>query len=561
MSITVSEYIINTLNQLGVKQFFGIPGDAINHLTEAIRVNNKCQFIAVRHEEVGAFAASAQAKLSHQPSVCMGTAGPGAIHLLNGLYDANRDGAPVIAITGQVSTDLIGNSSHQEVDLVRLFDDVASYNQLLTNPKQVQHVLYEAWRTALTERSVVHINLPENVASMKINAPKIENEIIPSDYNITPTETMIEKAAVLLAEAEKPVILLGDGARTAIENVIQFADKMNAPIIKTLKAKDLISDSFPLCIGGVGSLGSAPGTEAMEECDLIILIGTDFPYSEWYPSDKKVIQIDLSPSHISRRVPVDVPLVGNANETLILLNRFLVRRKMHCKTKQFLEHCQKKMRIDRESKTKQESSTNEPIEPSTLTAKISTIADSEAIICTDTGAVTAWVARHFDMKGNQRLLLSSNLASMGFSLPATIGAKLLYPNRQVLGIAGDGGFSMLMTDLLTAVKYKLNVTIIIFNNQKLGLIQMEQEAKGHPETETHLQDIDYAEYAKICGAYGVNVTQYEQLDSALNEAIQYPGVSVVNVYINREVLVIPPKVQIRQGINYAKAKVAELIGG
>ncbi|MFL5752792.1 MAG: thiamine pyrophosphate-dependent enzyme [Bacteroidia bacterium] len=553
--MNVCEALLDILSEYGVKYIFGIPGDAINELTEAIRKQDKIRFIHVMHEESGAFAASAQAKLTGELAVCVGTAGPGAIHLLNGLYDAKMDRAPVLAITGQVETSLLGTSYLQEVNLLSLFQDVTVFNHAVVNAEQMPELAILACQMALARNGVAHINIPSNISVQKVKDFKHKKQLIDSAIRIVPCKDDLASAAELIRGSQKPCILAGIGAREAVQEVIQFAELINAPVIKALRGKDILSDTHPLTLGGIGLLGTEPSFHAMKECDLLITIGSDFPYYNFYPGDDiPVIQIDKEMQQIGKRHRVSNPLVGDARLTLLDLLPMVSKKE----SRAFLEECQANMRKWLKEQDEIESSGEFPIHPQVLAGTVGKLASDSAIICCDTGAVTVWGARNLRIKGSQRFTLSGDLASMAFALPATLGAQLAYPGRQVIALCGDGGFAMLMCDFVTAVKYYLPIKVFIFNNSKLGLIQMEQEARsGNPEYETDLLNPDYAAFAEICGAEGYTVKEPAELEPAVSAALSSKRPAIVNVFVNPEELTRPPQITMREAINYTKAKIKE----
>jgi thiamine pyrophosphate-dependent acetolactate synthase large subunit-like protein len=552
--MNVCEALLDILADYGVKYIFGIPGDAINELIEAIRKQDKISFIHVMHEEAGAFAASAQAKLTGELAVCAGTAGPGGIHLLNGLYDAKMDHAPVLAITGQVETSMIGTAYHQEVDLQVLFADVADFNQTIIDPAQMPEVATLAIQTALSKKGVAHISLPSNVAALKVPDYKKQKQIIYSRALVRPCGEDLQKAAELINQSSSPCILAGIGAKKAAEELLQFAGLIKAPIIKALRGKDILPDVHPYVLGGIGLLGTEPAMKAVKNCDLFIIIGSDFPYHDFYPAaNVPTIQIEREAQQVGRRHPVDVALIGDAKLTLSELVQ-LVENKPD---DSFLKESQRHMQdwLDREDEI--ELSKENPIHPQALARCIGDRINENAIITCDTGAVTVWGARNLRIRPGQLFTVSGGLASMGFGLPAAIGAQLLFPERQVVALCGDGGFSMLMADFATAVKYDLNIKVFIFNNSKLGLIQMEQEAHGNPEHETSLNNPDFAAFAIGCGGEGFTVKNTENLDEVIGKVLASGKASVVNVYVNPGELTWPPKVTFSEAINYTKAKITE----
>ena len=555
MSQDVSSVILDTLASVGVKQIFGIPGDAINGLVDAVRRQDRIEFVTVRHEEAGAFAASAQAKLTGRLGVVVGTAGPGAVHLLNGLYDAKLDRAPVLAITGQVESSLLGSDSHQELDLQDLFRDVAAFTETLVNPAQMPELVHSAVRTALGRGAVSHLVIPSDLALAPVPDSRT-SLFLPEGWHSRPCDADLEAAARLVAEASGITLLVGTGARQAVPDVLELAEKVKAPIIKTLRAKDLIPDDHPLVIGGLGLLGTEPAVEAVERTGLLIMIGTDFPYEDFYPKKAKTIQIDIDRTHLGRRTPIEVGLIGEAHESL----RALIPLLEEATDTGHLEKAQDEMRSWDKHMADAENDDSVPIRPQRVAAEIARASKPGTIFLCDTGAVTVWGARNLTLKEGDRFTLSANLASMAFALPAAIGAQFAYPDSPVVALAGDGGFSMLIGDLITAVTYELPITVVVFNNSKLGLIQMEQEAEGLPEFATRLDNPNFAEVARAMGAEGFRVEQPDELGTALSAAMASPRPTVVDVVVNPEEITMPPRLEPRFVLGYARAKIKEIVG-
>lgn len=544
------DLILRILAQAGVERIFGIPGDAINTLVEAVRQQEAIRFVQVRHEESAAFAASAQAKLGFGPAVCVGTAGPGAVHLLNGLYDASMDHAPVLAITGQVPTFQLGTSSHQELDLKHLFADVCVFNEVIDDASQTREIVEQALRAAVQEKGVAHVNLPEDVAEARPGVKPPDAPIFGRPSELVPDGAHLEKAAAILKEAKHPVILAGDGCREAVEDLVEVARRLGAPIVQTLRAKDILAHDHPWSVGGLGLLGGRPAIEAINRCDALLMAGTDFPYRDFYPDKAKVVQIDQKAQHIGRRIPVNAALVGHVTPTLAAL-RDLLPAGGHAPP---TEDEGLKVRLWRNWIERQEADRSEPIKPQALARRIGEVAPDGAIYVCDTGEVTAWSARHLPLREGQRFTLSGNLASMAFGLPGAIGAQLAAPDRRVVALCGDGGLSMLLSEFLTAVKYQLPLTVVVFNNGKLGLIEVEQQVQGFPASETGLADLDYAAFAQLCGGEGHAVTTHEQLDAALESAFASRSPSIVDVKIDGEELLFPPRVDVKEAVGFGLSK-------
>ncbi|WP_396588665.1 thiamine pyrophosphate-dependent enzyme [Bermanella sp. R86510] len=552
----VSDLFVHILKQHGVKYIFGIPGDAINDLMESVRQSDGIEFIQVKHEEAGALAASIQAKLTGKLTACVGTSGPGAIHLLNGLYDAKMDHAPVIAITGQVETQYIGTSYHQEVDLQRLFSDVSVYSQTVTTPAQLPDVMLEGCRAAIANRAVAHINLPGDIAQKSVdkNVTDLSDTIFES--KTVPSVSDCSDAVNLVSQAKRIVILAGIGVAEAKDAVIDLSSRLHAPIVRTLRAKDVIDDDHPNCIGGLGLLGGKPAIEAMSDCDLLIMVGTDFPYKEFYPAKANVIQIDLEATQIGKRHPVDIGLVGHARWVLEALLANLEQRTDDT----FMRMLCDEMSAWEKQQYNDETNDAHPIKPQKLIHEIANHAPEDCIFVCDTGTVNAWTARHLRVKPKQRFTLSSALGTMGVGLPGAIGAKLAYPDQTVMALVGDGGFAMTMSDLVTAVNYKLPMVIMILNNSKLGFIKLEQEAAGLPAFGIDLDNVDFVAFAHACGADGIDVEHSENLGSAIEQALLAERPFIVNVKVNPDELIMPPKIEASQAFNFVKAKAKEWLG-
>ncbi|MFP5329520.1 MAG: thiamine pyrophosphate-dependent enzyme [Alphaproteobacteria bacterium] len=553
--MNVSDLLLRVLADHGVEQLFGIPGDAINDVMDAIRRQDRLRYIQVRHEEAGAFAASAQAKLTGKLAACMGTAGPGAIHLLNGLYDAKMDHAPVVAITGQVETGYIGTEYHQEVDTKALFADVACFSETVTTPEQLPDLFQAACRAAISHRSVAHIALPTNVSSksVKVDTKRLKTFSLPGA--IVPDRSDCQAAIELLAKAERLCILAGIGCIDARDELIALARHIKAPIVRTLRAKDFIDDDDEMCVGGAGLLGGAPGVEALAECDVLLIAGSDFPYHSFYPQDSAIIQIEREGTRVGRREPVDVGLVGDSKPALAALKAGLepvAERKFQLKAAASMDRWRKR-------RDKLERSDATPISPPRLLSEVSRAAPSDTIFLVDTGTVTAWAARHLRVGPNQRFTLSGGLASMAFALPGAIGAQLAHPRRPVIGIAGDGGFGMLMADFVTAVRYELPVKIVVLRNDKLAMITLEQEAAGMAEFGTDLANPDYAVFAEACGGLGLSVERPEDIGPAVAQAFADPRPAVIDVAVDPGALVLPPKISLRQAANFSIAKLKETL--
>ncbi|MCA1634079.1 MAG: pyruvate oxidase, partial [Acidobacteria bacterium] len=487
MAKNAADILIESIISWGVDTVFGLPGDGINGIMEALRQRQtSVRFIQVRHEEAAAFMACAYAKYTGRLGCCLATSGPGGIHLLNGLYDAKLDGAPVLAITGQTYSDLKGSKFQQEINMTLLFEDVTVYNQEVINPNQVEMLANEACRHALNHRGVAHITFPvdyqEKEPSGRGSMHKVEGATTSrwSPPITTPPEDELKIAAFILNEAKKPVILVGQGALGAREEVIEIADKLGAPVVKALLGKAVVPDDHPLTTGGLGLLGTTPSQEAMEQADALLIIGSSFPYMEYLPEpgQAKGVQIDDKPDRIGLRFPVEVGLVGDAKPTVAALSRFIQRKE----DRSFLEQAQRGMKEWWELMRTRAMRDDVPIKPQRVAWELSELAADDAIISTDSGTITTWIARQFKIRGQQKFSCSGTLATMAPGLPYSIAAKIAFPERQSIAFVGDGGFTMLMGEFLTAVKYNLPIVVVIIKNNTLGQIKWEQIVfLGNPE--------------------------------------------------------------------------------
>ncbi|MFC3883561.1 pyruvate oxidase [Bacillus songklensis] len=549
------EVLMDILIDWGVDHIYGMPGDSINSLMEPLRkVQDQIKFIQVRHEENGALAAASYAKLTGKLGVCTAIAGPGAIHLLNGLYDAKLDKVPVLAIAGQVESDLIGTDYFQEVNLDRLFDDVAVYNQRIMSAEQLPVVLNQAIRAAYTKKGVAVLTIPDDIPKFEVEREVRKTSSFFVQSTILPEDTDLEKAKQILEEAKKPVILAGKGTKGAREELLAFAERIKAPIILTLPAKGVIPDEHPYCLGGLGLIGTKPSYEAMQDADTLIMVGTSFPFTGFLPDHARTIHIDYDASQIGKRYPVDVGLAGDTAHTLTSLTELLKEEK----NPTFLEKCQDNMKKWQKKMEGEENDEAVPIKPQRVVKALQKAADDDAILSVDVGNVTVWMARHFHMT-NQQFIISSWLATLGCGLPGAIAGKIAYPNKQVFAVCGDGGFAMTMTDFVTAVKYNLPIVVIVLNNHKIGMIKFEQEVMGNAEFGTDLHNPNFARYADICGGIGYRVEKLEELHPAFEKAVQQQKPCIIDVIVDANEAPLPANISFGQASGYAKHMIKELL--
>lgn len=544
---TAGQAVTELLEQWGVNHVYGIPGDSINEFIEELRhERNELTFIQTRHEEVAALSAAAEAKLTGKIGVCLSIAGPGAVHLLNGLYDAKADGVPVLAIAGQVSSNEIGRDYFQEIKLEQMFEDVAVFNQQVHTAESLPDLLNQAIRTAYSQKGVAVLTVSDDLFAEKIKQKPVYTSLAYIEGNIEPKKEQLVTCAQYINNAKKPIILAGQGLKSAKQELLTFADKAAAPIVVTLPAKGVVPDRHPHFLGNLGQIGTKPAYEAMEECDLLIMLGTSFPYRDYLPEDTPAIQLDSNPEKIGKRYPVTAGIVSDAALGLCELTEYIERKE----DRRFLNACTDHMKHWWTEIEKDETEATNPLKPQQVIARLQDAAADDAVLSVDVGTVTVWMARHFKMT-NQDFIVSSWLATMGCGLPGAIAASLAEPERQAIAICGDGGFSMVMQDLPTAVKYNLPITVVILNNENLGMIEYEQQVKGNIDYGTTLQNVDYAAFAESCGAKGIKVTKHEDLAPAFHEALNSNQPVVIDAIIGNEPP-LPGKITYGQAKGFSK---------
>jgi pyruvate dehydrogenase (quinone)/pyruvate oxidase len=545
--MTASDVVVETLIDWGVEVVFGLPGDGINGFVEALRTHKeKIRYIHVRHEETAAMAASGYAKFTGKLGVCFATTGPGAIHLMNGLYDAKTDQAPVLAITGMTYHDLIGTNYLQDMNQDYFYQDVAVYNQRLMGPAHAKNIADYACRAALSRRGVSHLALPIDyqVAEMSQEKRYMRNVKGHTSEAFTvpkriPERTQLEKAARLFQGKKKIAILAGAGARGAREEVIQVAERLAAPVIKALLGKDVLPDDSPYTTGGTGVVGTRPSSDAFENCDALLIIGSSFPYIEFLPKPGQAVgvQIDDKPERIGLRYPVDVGLVGDAQATLRELLMYLPRNE----DRSFLQQAQKGMDDWWELMEERGTRTDKPMKPQVVAWNLSQLIEDDAIITGDSGTVTTHVAR-MKLRAQQQFSFSGTLCSMAAGLPYAIGAAAAYPGRQIVTFTGDGSLSMMMGDLATLAQHKLPVKIVVLKNNTLGLIKWEQMIYlGNPEYGVDLYPIDFVKVAEACGLRGVHIEDPKKCRDQMKAALAMDGPVVIECLTDPLEPPMPPK--------------------
>ena len=559
MKTTAADLLVERLQDWGVEVVFGLPGDGINGIMEALRQREAAiRFVQVRHEESAAFMACAYAKFTGRIGVCLATSGPGGLHLLNGLYDAKLDCQPVLAITGLQFHDLIGTYSQQDVELDKVFMDVAKFNQRVMGPAHVENVVDIACRTALSYRGVAHITFPVDMQSMpaerkgsKLNVPFHSWGGSAASARLPAGDDM-EKAADILNAGRRIAILAGRGALHATDELLQIAEQLGAPVATALLGKGAIPDDSPYAVGTVGMLGTAPSQEALEECDTLLIVGSTFPYVEYYPKPgaARAVQIELDPLRLGLRYPIEVGLVGDSRVTLAQLLPLLRRRE----ERSFLGKAQEGMKKWRALLEERATRPDKPMKPQVVAWELGRRLPQNAIVTSDSGTVASWFAQYIPAQRGQKFSLSGTLASMANGLPYVIAAQIAHPDRPCFAFVGDGGFSMLMAELATCVKYKLPVRIVVVKNNSLGMIKWEQMVfLGNPEYGCELQPIDFAAFARACGATGFTVADPAQCGAVLEEAFALPGPVLVEAVVDPLVPPMPAKVTLDQTKKFAQS--------
>jgi len=560
MAMIGADILIETIMDWGVEVIFGLPGDGINGIIEALRNRqDRVRFIQVRHEESAAFMACAYAKYTGKLGVCLATSGPGGIHLLNGLYDAKLDGQPVLALTGLQYHDMINTHTQQDVELDKLFEDVCVYDGRVMGPQHVENVADLACRTALAYRGVSHITMPVDIQSLEAKRIKPSKRNIPhhtSDVYARgarlPEEKDLRQAAEILNGGRKVAILVGQGALHATEELEKAAEVLGAPIIKALLGKATVPDDSPYTTGQIGLLGTKPSQEALEDCDTLLMVGTSFPYLEFYPKPGRArgVQIEIDPMRVGLRYPVEVGLVGDSCRTLHELLPMLKRKE----DRGFLENAQKGMKAWNELMEKRGTRPDKPMKPQVVAWELGKRLSDDAIISCDSGTIATWWARQIPAKRGQMHSVSGNLATMACALPYAIAAQVAYPDRQSVAFVGDGGFSMLMAEFSTCVKYKLPVKVIILKNNSLGMIKWEQMVfLGNPEYGCELEPIDFSAFARACGGSGFTIEDPTQCGETIENALNTPGPVIIEAVVDPHEPPYPAKIKLEQAEKMAEA--------
>jgi pyruvate dehydrogenase (quinone) len=544
MAKNVGELMIETLAEAGVQRVYGLPGDSLNGITDAIRRQKQMQWVHVRHEETAAFAAGAEAHLTGKLAVCAGSCGPGNLHLINGLYDCHRSRVPVLAIAAQIPSNEIGSGYFQETHPEHVFAQCSHYCELVSHPEQMPRVLEIAIQTAISRRGVSVVAIPGDVAleAATLDSPRLH--FPPPAPKVCPSEGEIESLAKLLNESKKISILGGAGCAGAHAELISLAEKLNAPIVHAMRGKESIEYDNPFDVGMTGLLGFSSGYHAMMNCDLLLMIGTDFPYQQFFPKEAKIVQIDVRGEQLGRRTKVDYGFVGDTQTTLRALLPKLKTNNNDKHLKASLEHY-RKTRKELDGLATPGSGKN-PIHPQYVARMLDELAAEDAIFTCDVGTPTIWAARYLTMNGKRRLLGSFNHGSMANALPQAIGAQASHPRRQVVTLSGDGGLAMLLGDLLSLRQLQTPVKIVVFKNNALGFVELEMKAAGIVDFGTDLQNPNFAKIAEAAGLLGLTAESADQVRPMIAKALEHNGPALVEVVVSRQELSMPPTITLEQ---------------
>ncbi|MET0549572.1 MAG: ubiquinone-dependent pyruvate dehydrogenase [Xanthomonas sp.] len=540
----MARLLAETLHSAGVERIWGVTGDSLNGLTDALRQMDTIEWMHVRHEEVAAFAAGAEAAVSGKLAVCAGSCGPGNLHLINGLFDCHRSHQPVLAIAAHIPSSEIGLNYFQETHPQELFRECSHYVELVTNPAQMPEVLQRAMRTAILRRGVAVVVIPGDVALLEM--PKGTPTAWPAltTPRILPADADVAKLADLLQASKATTLLCGSGCAGAHDEVVALADALGAPIVHALRGKEHVEWDNPFDVGMTGLIGFSSGYQAMLNCDTLLMLGTDFPYRQFYPKDATIVQVDNDPAALGRRTPLQLGIAADVRETIAALLPRLQRRE----DRGFLEKSLAHYRKAREGldDLAVAAAPGEPLHPQFVTRMVDALADADAIFTCDVGTPTVWAARYLTMNGQRRLLGSFNHGSMANAMPQALGAQAQFPRRQVVSLSGDGGFTMLMGDFITLAQLGLPVKVVVYNNGSLGFVAMEMKSAGYLDTGTDLSNPDFAAMSNAMGILGLRVDTSAQLEPALREAFAHPGPALVDVRVASQELAIPPAIKLEQ---------------
>ena len=559
MSKTIADLLVETLSDAGVKRIWGVTGDSLNGINDSLRRFKRIEWLPVRHEETAAFAAGAEAAVTGKLAVCAGSCGPGNMHLINGLYDCWRNRVPVLAIAAHIPSTEIGLGYFQETHPQALFRECADFVELVSNPAQMPEILYRAMNTAIGKQGVAVLVLPGDVALSEAPAASPRHWVAEQPQRIAPTSTEIDRLVGLLNQAKAPAILAGAGCAGAHTELVSVAKALKAPIVHALRGKEYVEYDNPYDVGMTGLIGFSSGYHTLMSADAVLMLGTSFPYRAFYPKEATMIQVDRDPTALGRHTTLNLGIAADVRETLSALLPKLAERS----DTTFLDHALAHYHKARSGldELAQPAGAGKPVHPQHLMRLVSELAAEDAVFTADVGTPTVWAARYLKMNGRRRLLGSFNHGSMANAMLQALGAQAAQPNRQVISLSGDGGFTMMMGDMLTAVQQKLPIKIILFNNSSLGFVAMEMKAGGYLDTATDLQNPDFAAMAKVAGFTSFRADDSTNLKETLTQALAHPGPVLVDVRTERNELIMPPKVQIGHAKGFSLYMLKAVLNG
>ena len=559
MSKTIADLLVETLSDAGVKRIWGVTGDSLNGINDSLRRFKRIEWVPVRHEETAAFAAGAEAAVTGKLAVCAGSCGPGNMHLINGLYDCWRNRVPVLAIAAHIPSTEIGLGYFQETHPQALFRECADFVELVSNPAQMPEILYRAMNTAIGKQGVAVLVLPGDVALSEAPAVSPRHWVAEQPQRVAPTSTEIDRLVGLLNQAKAPAILAGAGCAGAHTELVSVAKALKAPIVHALRGKEYVEYDNPYDVGMTGLIGFSSGYHTLMSADAVLMLGTGFPYRAFYPKEATMIQVDRDPTALGRHTTLNLGIAADVRETLSALLPKLAERS----DTTFLDHALAHYHKARSGldELAQPAGAGKPVHPQHLMRLVSELAAEDAVFTADVGTPTVWAARYLKMNGRRRLLGSFNHGSMANAMLQALGAQAAQPNRQVISLSGDGGFTMMMGDMLTAVQQKLPIKIILFNNSSLGFVAMEMKAGGYLDTATDLHNPDFAAMAKVAGFTSFRVEDSTNLKETLTQALAHPGPVLVDVRTERNELIMPPKVQIGHAKGFSLYMLKAVLNG
>ena len=541
MARTIADLIVETLANAGVCRIWGVTGDSLNPINDSLRKLDSIEFMHMRNEEAGAFAAGADAAATGELAVCAGSCGPGNLHLINGLYDCHRNRVPVLAIASHIPSSEIGLGYFQETRPTELFRECSHFCEMLTNPAQLPELLRRALRTAVGEKGVAVLVVPGDVSMLEVDKDVSSAYLPVQSARIVPNDNEVKRAAGVLNGAKSVAILAGAGCAHAHRDVVQLADTLAAPIVHAFRGKEYLEWENPFDVGMTGLIGFSSGYHALMDCDALLLLGTSLPYREFYPEGIPIVQVDKDPTMLGRRATIDVGIVADVGEFVAAVHPQIDKERSRTFLDKACSHYTTARKDLDELATPRKQ--GEPLHPQFVSRTVDQLASEDAIFTVDVGTPVVWAARYLHMNGKRRLIGSFNHGSMANALPQALGAQGAFPDRQVISMSGDGGLAMLLGELLTAVQLKLPVKIVLLNNGSLGFVEMEMKASGYQPTNVALENPNFADVANAAGVRGWRVTDSSELETALRQAFDHDGPALVDVVSARDELAMPPAIE------------------